>query len=342
MRLSKRKKQEIKSDETIRVGLNKVQKLNDYVGELVILQSVLNEQSSMFESQLLLKSLDQLGKLSKEIHEMSMSLRMVPIKSTIQKLHRIVRDTNKMLDKNAVLHLHGEETEVDKTVVEQLSDPLVHIIRNAVDHGIESPEDRVKSGKTPEGNVNLKCFHEGNSLVIEIKDDGKGICPEVLREKAIEKGVISASAKLTDDEICQLIFHAGFSTKAEVSQVSGRGVGMDVVKTNIESLSGTIKLSSVKGEGSIFKIMLPLTMAVIEGMITMVSDHKFVIPLAQVFETLRYDEDVVEHITGKGDVFNLRGETIPLFKVSELLKLDETETERKIIVLCAGKIKASP
>ncbi len=281
---------EVKPEESIRVNMGKLQKLNDYVGELVILQSVLNEHRHLFGSEMLVKSLSQLGKLSKEIHGISMSLRMVPIKSTVQKLHRIVRDTNKALGKESNLVIFGEETEVDKTVVEYLGDPLVHIIRNAVDHGIESPEERKEAGKDVIGEVKVRCFHEGNNLVIEIKDDGKGICPEVLHKKAIEKGVIQADAKISEEEIYQLIFHPGFSTKSEVSQVSGRGVGMDVVKTNIESLSGSINLQSKKGEGSTFKISLPLTMAVIEGMITRVENQKFVIPLTQVYETLRYDK----------------------------------------------------
>lgn len=307
-------------DDNIRVSLARVEMLNNVVGELVIIQTVLNQHRDEIHNPLMLKSLSQLAKLSKEIQTISMSLRMVPLKQTLQKMQRIVRDTSKALDKKVHLSLIGEETEIDKTVLEHLADPLVHIVRNAVDHGLESTEDRIKSQKSEEGQVSIRAFHEGNNLVIEIRDDGKGINPKVIREKAIEKKVISANSTLTDDELVNLIFHPGFSTKAEVSEISGRGVGMDVVKTNIEKLSGEVKVVTELGKGSVFKVVLPLTLAIIEAMVTQVGDERYIIPLGQVFESLSPTPDIVHHVNGVGDCLKLRGQVIPMFKISSALQ----------------------
>lgn len=312
-------------DDSIRVSLSRVDTLNNVVGELVILQTVLNQHREEAQSPIMLKSLSQLAKLSKEIQNISMSLRMVPVKSTLQKMQRIVRDTSKALNKKVQLDLIGEETEIDKTVLEYLADPLVHIVRNAVDHGLETTEDRIMAGKSEEGHVSINAFHEGNSLVIEIKDDGKGINHEVIRAKAIEKKVISANANLTKDELVNLIFHPGFSTKAEVSEISGRGVGMDVVKTNIEKLSGEVKVITEVGKGSTFRVVLPLTMAIIEAMVTRVGDEKYVIPLAQVYESLSPTADIVEHVNGVGECLKIRGQVIPLFKISKTLQRNVKE-----------------
>jgi two-component system chemotaxis sensor kinase CheA len=240
-------------------------------------------------------------------------------------MQRIVRDTSKALNKKVVLELIGEETEIDKTVLEHLSDPLVHIVRNAVDHGLETTEGRIASGKSEQGTVTIKAFHEGNNLVIEISDNGKGINPNIIREKAIEKGVIKASTQLSDDEIVNLIFHPGFSTKSEVSEISGRGVGMDVVKTNIEKLSGEVKVFTEVGKGSVFKVVLPLTLAIIEGMITKIGNERYIIPLAQVYESLSPSKDIVHYVNGVGECLKLRGQVIPLFKISKALQRNVVE-----------------
>lgn len=328
-------------DDNIRVSLARVEMLNNVVGELVIIQTVLNQHRDEIHNPLMLKSLSQLAKLSKEIQTISMSLRMVPLKQTLQKMQRIVRDTSKALDKKVHLSLIGEETEIDKTVLEHLADPLVHIVRNAVDHGLESTEDRIKSQKSEEGQVSIRAFHEGNNLVIEIRDDGKGINPKVIREKAIEKKVISANSTLTDDELVNLIFHPGFSTKAEVSEISGRGVGMDVVKTNIEKLSGEVKVVTELGKGSVFKVVLPLTLAIIEAMVTQVGDERYIIPLGQVFESLSPTPDIVHHVNGVGDCLKLRGQVIPMFKISSALQRPIKEKpiheQIAIIVNCDDK-----
>ncbi len=312
-------------DDSIRVSLSRVELLNNVVGELVIIQTMLNQHRDEVQNPTMLKSLSHLAKLSKEIQNISMSLRMVPLKQTLQKMQRIIRDTSKALNKKVTLELVGEDTEIDKTVLEHLADPLVHIVRNAVDHGLETTEGRLAAGKTEEGIVTIKAYHEGNSMVIEINDDGKGINPKIIREKAIEKGVISANATMSDDDIINLIFHPGFSTKAEVSEISGRGVGMDVVKTNIEKLSGEVKVISEIGKGSTFKVVLPLTLAIIEGMVTQIGDEKYIIPLGQVYESLSPTKDIVHHVNGVGDCLKIRGEVLPLFKISKALQRSMTE-----------------
>jgi len=315
-------------DDSIRVSLSRVETLNNVVGELVIIQTVLNQHREEIQNGLLLKSLSQLAKLSKEIQNISMSLRMVPLKSTLQKMQRIIRDTSKALNKKVHLELIGEETEIDKTVLEHLSDPLVHIVRNAVDHGLESTDGRISAGKNPEGKVTIKAFHEGNNLVIEIKDDGKGINHEIIREKAIEKKVISSSSQLSPDELVNLIFHPGFSTKSEVSEISGRGVGMDVVKTNIEKLSGEVRVFTEVGKGSTFKVVLPLTMAIIEAMVTKIGDERYIIPLSQIYESLSPTPDLVHYVHGIGECLKIRGQVIPLFKISKTLQ--RTAKEKNI------------
>lgn len=323
-------------DDNIRVSLSRVEKLNDVVGELVIIQTVLNQHRDEIQSALMLKSLSQLSKLSKEIQNISMSLRMIPLKQTFQKMQRIVRDTSKALNKKVHLELIGEETEIDKTVLEHLSDPLVHIVRNAVDHGLESTENRLSAGKTEEGRVTLKAYHEGNNLVIEIKDDGKGINPKVIREKAIEKKVITANQHLSDDDLVNLIFHPGFSTKSEVSEISGRGVGMDVVKTNIEKLSGEVRIHTEVGKGSTFRVVLPLTLAIIEGMVTKIGDERYIIPLAQIYESLSPTKEIIHHVNGVGECLNLRGQVLPLMRVSKALgrtTKDRPATEQIAIIV---------
>lgn len=312
-------------DDSIRVSLARVELLNNAVGELVIIQTVLNQHRSETQNALVLKSLSQLAKLSKEIQEISMSLRMVPLKPTLQKMQRIVRDTSKTLNKKVYLELIGEDTEIDKTVLEHLADPLVHIIRNAVDHGLESTEGRIAAGKNEEGVVSIRAHHEGNNLVIEIKDDGKGIDANIIRAKAIEKRVISPNATMSEEEIINLIFHPGFSTKSEVSEISGRGVGMDVVKTNIEKLSGEVRVTTVVGQGSTFKVVLPLTLAIIDAMVTMVGDERYIIPLSQIYESLSPTPDLLHYVNGVGECLKIRGDVLPLFRVSKALGRKSTE-----------------
>lgn len=306
-------------EESIRVSLGRLEKLINSVGELVILQTVLREQSLSGGSHLLRKTIHQMGKVTKEVQDISMSLRMVPLRQTFQKMQRIVRDTSNMLDKRVSLNTTGDDTELDKTVLENISDPLVHLIRNACDHGIERPEERVKAGKSETGNVMLNAYHQSGKLVIEVKDDGGGIDGDRLMKKAIEKGILKPEAKLTHQEQIHLIFHPGFSTKAQVTEVSGRGVGMDVVKTNIEALQGEVLVETQLGAGTTFKVVLPLTLAIIDGMVVKNGSSRFVVPLSHVHETLRPTAGDIHSSTGMGEMLMLRGENLPLFRLSGLL-----------------------
>jgi len=306
-------------EESIRVSLSRLEKLLNSVGELVILQSVLREQSQGFNPHLLRKTVHQMGKVTKEVQDISMSLRMVPLRQTFQKMQRIVRDTGNLLGKKVMLSTAGDDTELDKTVLEHISDPLVHLIRNACDHGIESPEKRIAAGKTETGFVALRAYHESGKLVIEVKDDGGGIDGERLQQKAVEKGILKPGARLTPQESIQLIFHPGFSTKTQVTEVSGRVVGMDVVKTNIEALQGEVLVETELGKGTTFKVILPFTHAIIDGMVVRNGSCRFVIPLSHVHETLRPTSKEVHSATGLGEVLMLRGENLPLYRLSQLL-----------------------
>lgn len=307
------------ADESIRVSLERIEKLVNLVGELVILQTVLKEQAQATTSGLLRKTVHQMGKVTKDVQDLSMSLRMVPLKPVFQKMQRIVRDTSATLGKKVNLVLVGEDTEVDKTVLEKLSDPLVHLIRNAVDHGIESGEARVANGKSETGTVTLSAKHQSSNLVIEIRDDGAGLNAEKLKAKAIEKGILKPTTSLTDAEAYNLIFASGFSTKAVVTDVSGRGVGMDVVKTNIEQIQGEILVDTAIGAGTTFTIKLPLTLAIIDGMTAVCGDDRYVIPLTHIYETAKPTPQDVHLATGLGEVYTLRGENLPLFRLSHLL-----------------------
>lgn len=307
------------ADESIRVSFARLERLLNFVGELVILQTVLREQSASSESLLLRRTVDQLGKVTKEVQDISMSLRMVPLKQTFQKMQRIVRDTARALDKKINFELIGEETEVDKTLLEKLGDPLVHMVRNAVDHGIEAAEKRKAAGKAEAGSIKLAAFHRSGSLVIEIRDDGGGLDAAKLTAKAIEKGILKPGTTLSDRDAHQLIFASGFSTKTEVTDVSGRGVGMDVVKTNITQMQGEIQIDTEVGKGSCFRIVLPLTLAIIESMVIRCGKDDYVIPLSHVHESLRPGPSDIHFASGLGEILHLRGESIPLYRLGDIL-----------------------
>lgn len=312
----------------VRVAMPKIEALNNLVGELVILHTVLEQQRFGNDNEALsTKAIAHLGKLSKEIQDISMSFRMMPLKPTFQKMSRIVRDTSQLLNKKVRFVLVGEETEIDKTLADGIYDPLVHLIRNSIDHGLESPEARVKAGKPEEGVVKLEAFHEGNKICIQVSDDGHGIDEERVLKKAIEKRLIRDGSNLSSADIIQLLFLPGLSTKEVVTDVSGRGVGMDVVKTNIEALGGEIQVQSTRGAGSRFKIMLPLTTAIIDAMVVKSGLAKYVIPLTQVHESLRPKPEQVHHVHGMGNYLHLRGEVIQLCDIARSLG-DAQSTEK--------------
>lgn len=310
-----------KNDEVVRVSLSKVDLLNDYVGELIIWQSVVQQQSNSLEAHGLNQSLQQILKISKEIQEISMSLRLLPVKPLVQKLQRVVRDTSQALSKDIDFVVEGDQMEIDKSVLDRLTDPLIHILRNSVDHGVEATEDRLKSGKSPRGRVELVLRNDGNALVVEVRDDGNGIDPQRLKTKALEKGLIKSTDNLTDRQLINLIFHPGFSTKAVTSEISGRGVGMDVVKTNIEKAGGQVDVNSTVGKGSLFTLRIPLSLAVIDGLVVMSEGRRNIVPLSQVQETLNLrSQEIFMDRTGLNACFELRGQIVPVISLAEILE----------------------
>ena len=307
------------SDESIRVSLARLEGLINCVGELVILQSVLKEQTSVAASSLMKKTVHQLGKVTKEVQNISMGLRMIPMKQTYQKMQRIVRDTSRALNKEINFETVGDDTELDKTVLEQLGDPLVHLVRNAVDHGIESAEARISKGKSAVGTVRLKSFHRVGQIVIEISDDGKGLDGQSLINSAIKKGLLKPGIKMTEEEAWNIVFMPGFSTKEVVTDVSGRGVGMDVVKTNIDQLRGTVQIFSTPGQGTSFQITLPLTLSIIDTMIVRQEKQRYVIPLHHVYESVEASGMRIQTVSESAEVLLLRGENIPFYRLGTLL-----------------------
>jgi len=249
---------------------------------------------------------------------------MLQIGKVFNKFPRVIRDLSRELGKKVNLVIKGEETELDKSIIEEIGDPLMHMIRNSVDHGIEDPQVRVESGKTETGTVELKAYNEGNQIVVEITDDGNGMDPDVLKAKALEKGLISEKEAdiMSDKEAFMLIFRAGFSTAAKVTNVSGRGVGMDVVKTNVEKLNGIIEIDSVLGKGSIFKIKIPLTLAIIQALLVTAQEELFAVPLANVIETVRITMEDISTVEGKS-VLKLRDEILPLVNMSDIFKIEK-------------------
>lgn len=311
-------------DEVVRVSLSRIELLNDYVGELIVMQSMLqniSSQTSPSSPEKLAKAIKDVSKICKVIQTLSMGLRMLPVKPLVQKLTRTLRDTATALGKDVRLEVQGDQMDVDKSVLDQLGDPLVHIIRNSADHGLETKEERAKTSKNPQGVVQLTFLNQGNSLVVEIKDDGPGIDPAFIRKKAIEKKLISASDVRTDKELMMLIFAAGFSTKSVTTDVSGRGVGMDVVKTNVEKMGGEVELSSEVGKGSLIRLKIPLSLAVVDALVMTTNRGRIVIPLSQVQETVNLNSlKITSKMIGIGECIELRGEVIPLYRLEKLLE----------------------
>ena len=331
--LSVNKKTTNNNDTSVRVNLARVDKLINAVGELVVLDSVLRQQSIKSMEQVILKTVEQAGKIIREVQDLSMSLRMVPVKPLVQKLQRISRDTSTSLNKSVDFRVVGEDLEIDKTILDSISDPLVHIVRNAIDHGIENPEDRVITGKPVAGFLELSFSQEGGKLVIRLKDDGKGLDQQRIVAKAIEKGLIATGDNLSEQQIFELIFAPGFSTKAAVTEVSGRGVGMDVVRTSVEALSGQIEISSVLHQGTEFMIALPLTVAIIEGMVVKTTKDNFIIPFTQVTETVKITDENLKKGPESGTLLNLRGRYLPVYSLRELLGDKKIEKKNGIGII---------
>jgi two-component system chemotaxis sensor kinase CheA len=246
-----------------------------------------------------------------------MSLRMIPIRGVFQKMSRVVRDIGVKHNKKVNFVLSGEDTELDRGVVEELNDPLLHMIRNSMDHGIETPEKRAAAGKTPQGTLNLRAYHQGGNIVVEVEDDGAGLSRERILKKAIERGLATPEDQLSDEDVFKFIFAAGFSTAEKITDLSGRGVGLDVVRRNIERLRGRVEIESKLGQGTKFKISLPLTLAIIDGFIVKVGEERFIIPTLSVRESFRPQAGMVSKIQNRAEVVNVRGRLIPLLRLGE-------------------------
>jgi two-component system, chemotaxis family, sensor kinase CheA len=305
----------------VKLDTRKLDALVDLVGELVIAQSMVVQDPEVqrSSSRHLARCLRQLGRITSELQRTAMSLRMVPIGRTFQKMMRLVRDLAAQQQKQVQLAVDGEETELDRNIVEELSDPLVHMIRNAVDHGIETPTDRVSRGKPALGSIRLSAFHQRGGIVIRIQDDGKGLDRDRILAKARERGLIKPNATLTEAETFALIFAPGFSTAETVTDLSGRGVGMDVVRRNIEKLRGKVEIQSVAGQGTTFTIVLPLTLAIIDGMLVGVGDDRYIIPTLSVRESFRPRPGMVTTVHERGEVVSVRGRLTPLLRLGQHL-----------------------
>ena len=312
----------------IRVQADKLDHLIDLVGELVIAGASANLLAQRSGQSTLFEATSVLSRLVEDIRDSALQLRMVQIGETFSRFNRVVRDVSKELGKEIELSISGAETELDKSVVEKIGDPLMHLVRNSMDHGIEMPEAREAKGKPRRGSVRLNAYHDSGSFVIEVADDGNGLPRDKILNKAIEKGLVQAGQNLTDQEIINLIWEPGFSTADQVTNLSGRGVGMDVVRRNIQSLRGSCEVASVEGEGSTFTIRLPLTLAIIDGFLVGVGKSSYVIPLDMVIECIELKE-----VPGDRDFLNLRGEILPFVRLREMFEIDGAPPLRENIVV---------
>jgi two-component system chemotaxis sensor kinase CheA len=324
---------------SIRVATEKVDALINLVGELIITQSMLNgfsERCDPTDMESLRRGLTHLARHTRELQESVLKIRMLPISFSFNRIPRLVHELSRKLGKKVELKIIGEHTELDKTVLEKIGDPLVHLVRNSLDHGLETPEVRLAAGKRDTGTLEISAAHEGGSIVIEVKDDGAGLNKERILAKARERGLIGADAVLTDEQIHNLIFLPGFSTAAAVSDVSGRGVGMDVVRSNIADLGGQVHLLSTPGNGSTIRIRLPLTLSILEGQMLRVGREIYVISLLSIVETVQPMRDRIQSIGGKAELFRHRDEYLPIIRLHELFAIepDSTAIASGLLVIC--------
>lgn len=328
------------TNKTIRVNIERLDILMNLFEELVIDRGRLEQISRDLNNQELHETVERMSRISGDLQNIILNMRMVPVETVFNRFPRMVRQLARDLNKKINLEIVGAETELDRTVIDEIGDPLVHLLRNAIDHGIEVPEERVKKGKQEEGNVVLKAYHSGNHVFIEIEDDGAGISREKVLKKAISKGIVSeqAAASMSDRQVFELIFASGFSTAEKISDVSGRGVGLDVVKNTIESLGGSVSIDSKEGEGSVFSIQLPLTLSIISVMLVEIQKEKFAIPLSSIIETaiVRKDEILNAH---NQQVIDFRGKVVPLLDLKEIFEIpvyDEGDEFFSVVIVRKG------
>lgn len=331
---------------SIRVNISKVDELINMVGELVITQSMLSqfgEDDDFSEAHIgrLKDGLAQLESHTRELQESVMRIRMMPISFAFQRFPRLVHDLSAQFGKKIELIMTGEATELDKTVLEKIGDPLVHLVRNSLDHGIEAPDIRSKAGKSETGIIELKAYHQGGNIVIEIKDDGAGLDKVKILKKARDTGLVLQDERLSEDQIHDLIFRPGFSTAEVVSDVSGRGVGMDVVRRNIRELGGTVEVKSNPGEGSLFTIRLPLTLAILDGQLVGLGNETFILPVISIIESLQVKSENINAVTGNAEVYRLREEYIPIVRLYQIFGIEPLTTDLEngllVVVEAEGK-----
>lgn len=309
-----------KMGKTVRVDIDRLDNLMNLVSELIIIKTRLEGVGSDLNNQDMTETVEYLERITTSLHDAVMKVRMVPIERVFNRFPRMVRDLSKDLFKDITLNMSGEETELDRTVIDEIGDPLIHLMRNAIDHGIEEREERAKSKKPTNGTVYLRAYQDGNSVVIEVEDDGKGIDVEKVKNKAIERGIISRSeaSELDEKSIIELLFSPGFSTADKISDISGRGVGLDVVKTKIESLNGIVEVENARGKGSKFIIRLPLTLAIIQALMVTIGDEKYAIPLNVIRDITTIDADTLRNVHGQDVVLN-RNSVLPIIRLGRML-----------------------
>ena len=333
-------------DSSIRVSIEKVDQLINLVGELVITQSMLLQTATLLQEsapERLMHGLAQLERNTRDLQESVMSIRMMPISFVFSRFPRVVRDISGKLGKQVEIKASGEATELDKSLIERIADPLTHLIRNSLDHGIETPDKRVAAGKSPVGTITLKAYHQGGNVVIEVGDDGAGLPREKILAKAREKG-LPVSDQMTDQEVFSLIFEAGFSTAEQVTDVSGRGVGMDVVRRNIQSMGGRVEIDSIFGVGTRMTVRLPLTLAILDGMSVAVGDQTYILPLAYVLESVQPQNGDIKTLSNQARVIQVRGEYLPVVVLHEVFNLKSSWTDFTqgiMVVLDADGAKAA-
>jgi two-component system chemotaxis sensor kinase CheA len=343
-----RSQQQIKKDkpavsikEMVKIDTERLDRLVDTIGELVIAESMVGQDDEILKtaSPKVARNITHLNKITREIQEMGMAMRLVPVRPTFQKLARAVRDLTKKSGKDVEFSVTGEETEVDRSIVENIGDPLMHMVRNSVDHGLETPEERAKTGKPKIGHITIRAYHKGGNIYFDIEDDGKGLNKERIVAKAKEKGLIDGNKELTDKEVFNLILLPGFSTAQKVTDISGRGVGMDVVKKNIEAMRGHLDITSTPGQGTLFSMKLPLTLAIIDGMLVKVEKEKFIVPTLSIVESLSLSKEMIFTVTNKGEMINLRGELLPLIRITNLFDLEKDmhkDIDKTVVVVEDG------
>jgi two-component system chemotaxis sensor kinase CheA len=328
-------KRPTKTKKTVRVDIDRLDVLMNLVSELIIIKTRLDETNLQNKS-MDMESIEYLERITTSLHDAVMKVRMVPVETVFNRFPRMIRDIARDLDKDIEIDMSGEETELDRTVIDEIGDPLIHILRNSADHGLENHEDRAKSGKPSPGNIYLRAFQDGNHVVIEVEDDGKGIDVEKVRKKIVDRGAVSAeaAAELTDKEVIGFLFKPSFSTADKVTDLSGRGVGLDVVKTKIEALGGTVEAATEFGKGSTFTIRIPLTLAIIQALLVMIGDEKYAIPLGSIQEIEKVKPDEIKFVRNQ-EVIIIRDLVVPLVRLDKILNVPGTlPDEQKKSLIC--------